>query len=649
MAENKQTYAESSQILEAVRVLEALEASGEITASELEALNRHRAKSKDAEQTKIETVSGYRGVQAGMSMNLADEIAGALQAANDLLRNRDVQGAKEAYAKYRDLVRKKDEAARLLAPEEFSKGEVSGSMMSMVAPGVGAYKLGQKLPILGRMAVSSGVGATSAALPQFAGGEEGFSQRLSEVSPITTAVGGGVGAIAPVAGQVISEGTRGIQNLARRGVDRFGGAASRRVAKKMLRPQSTVEDLEAYLKRLGPEAMIADIPGRPRSMAQGLATIPGEGQEVLAREISARSRGAGKRVEDVMTQRIDKPNVGFEEKLAQQEQKTSVLGPMYEAATQSDKTFNVNTLRSALVLYGKDASRSVRSQMNAVLKDLGKEGDVSAEKLHNVRSALSDVIFKEGGSVSVNLKPFLHKIDDKLDELPSYKEARFGYSEASAIERAVEDGEKVFSGGKPSAISPRELEAKLAGMGEMERSAFKKGARDYIGALLGTSRNDAAAAWGEFSKSWNAEKLKMLVGEEDAAAITQRLLAEQEFSKTSSEVLSGSQTAFRTEAAKDLRDLRDPDSLAAPTFGKRLKAITAAPVNRIMDEIQFGTGNIRREIAEILTLQGPERDKVVSQLLKEAARIEDKTKLQRLTNVLTQVGLMSATPAITGE
>lgn len=650
MAENKQTYAESSQILEAVRVLEALEASGEITASELEALNKYRAKSKDAEQTRIETISQYRGVGAGMSMNLRDEITGALQAANDLLRNRDVQGAKEAYAKYRDLVRQKDEAARLLAPEEFSKGETSGSMMSMVAPAVGAYKLGQKFTnILPKMAASGGVGATSAALPQFAGGEEGFSQRLSEVSPITTAVGGGVGAIAPVAGQVISEGTRGIQNLARRGVDRFGGAASRRVAKKMLRPQSTVEDLEAYLKSLGPEAMIADIPGRPRSMAQGLAAIPSEGQEVLAREISARSRGAGKRVEDVMTQRIDKPNVGFEETLAQQEQKTSVLGPMYEAATQSDKTFNVNALRSALVLYGKDASRSVRSQMNAVLKDLGKEGDVSAEKLHNVRSALSDVIFKEGGSVSVNLKPFLHKIDDKLDELPSYKEARFGYSEASAIQRAVEDGEKVFSGGKTSAISPRELEAKLAGMGEMERSAFKKGARDYIGALLGTSRNDAAAAWGEFSKNWNAEKLKMLVGEEDAAAITQRLLAEQEFSKTSSEVLSGSQTAFRTEAAEDLRDLRDPDSLAAPTVGKRLKAITAAPVNRIMDEIQFGTGNIRKEIAEILTLQGSERDKVVSQLLREAAKIEDKTKLQRLTNILTQVGLMSATPAITGE
>ena len=186
-------------------------------------------------------------------------------------------------------------------------------------------------------------------------------------------------------------------------------------------------------------------------------------------------------------------------------------------------------------------------------------------------------------------------------------------------------------------------------MTDMERAAFQKGARDYIGALMGTSRNDAAAAWGEFSKSWNAEKLKMLIGDADAQAITQRLLAEKEFSKTSSDVLFNSRTGFRTEAAADLRDLRDPDSLSAPSVGQRVKAGLAAPVNKIMDEIMYGTGNIRREIGEILTLQGPERDAVVAQLLGEASKLQDKTKLQNLTNMLTQVGLMASTPAITGE
>lgn len=643
------TSASASQILQAIKVLEVLEANGTISSGEQAALDRARAKQKPAEQAALETRSTYGGFTAGAMMNLNDEARGAYNFANKLYKSRDLEGAKKAYAKYRDLQRQIDQALQVVAPEQYASGQTAGAVTSMVAPGGIAFKAGSKLPVLGQIATSGGVGAAATALPQFAGGEDGFTARMSEVDPLTTAVGGTLGAVAPVAGRMVGAVTRGAQNLARKGVDGYGGAASRRVASKLSGPQATGQDIQSYLDSLGPEAMLADVPGRPRTMAEGLATIPGEGQEVLTRELSARSAGSGQRIEDVMTQRIDQPNVGFEETLAQQELKSGVLGPMYEAATQSDKTFDVDTLRSALVLYGKDSSRAVRAQMNAVLKDLGATGPVSAEKLHNVRSALSDVIFKEGGSVAVNLKPILHKMDDKLDELPTYAAARSGYSEASAIQRAVEEGEKVFTGGKTSALSPRALEAKLASMTDMERAAFQKGARDYIGALMGTSRNDAAAAWGEFSKSWNAEKLRMLVGEDDAMAITQRLLAEKEFSKTSSDVLFNSRTGFRTEAAADLRDLRDPDSLSAPSVGQRVKAGLAAPVNRIMDEVMYGTGNIRREIGEILTLQGPERDAVVAQLLGEASKLQDKTKLQNLTNMLTQVGLMASTPAITGE
>jgi hypothetical protein len=644
------TPAGASQILQAIKVLEVLEANGTISAGEQAALDSARAKQKPAEQVALETRSTYGGFTAGAMMNLNDEARGAYNFANKLLKSvGDLEGAKKAYAKYRDLQRQIDQALQVVAPEQYASGQTAGAVTSMVAPGGIAFKAGSKLPVLGQIATSGGVGATATALPQFAGGEDGFTARMSEVDPLTTAVGGTLGAVAPVAGRMVGAVTRGAQNLARKGVDGYGGAASRRVASTLSGPQATGQDIQSYLDSLGPEAMLADVPGRPRTMAQGLATIPGEGQEVLTREIGARGAGAGQRIEDVMTQRIDQPNVGFEETLAQQELKSGVLGPMYEAATQSDKTFDVDTLRSALVLYGKDSSRAVRAQMNAVLKDLGATGPVSAEKLHNVRSALSDVIFKEGGSVAVNLKPILHKMDDQLDTLGSYKEARSGYSEASAIQRAVEDGERVFTGGKTSALSPRELETKLANMTDMERAAFQKGARDYIGALMGTSRNDAAAAWGEFSKSWNAEKLKMLIGDADSQAITQRLLAEKEFSKTSSDVLDGAQTGFRLEAAADLRDLRDPDSLSAPSVGQRVKAGLAAPVNRIMDEVMYGTGNIRREIGEILTLQGPERDAVVAQLLGEASKLQDKTKLQNLTNMLTQVGLMASTPAITGE
>jgi TolA-binding protein len=96
MAENNMTYAESSQILEAVKVLEALEASGEITSSEQSALDKFRNKAKSAEQAKVETISTYRGAQAGATMNFADEIAGAYGAATELFKSGDIEGARQS-------------------------------------------------------------------------------------------------------------------------------------------------------------------------------------------------------------------------------------------------------------------------------------------------------------------------------------------------------------------------------------------------------------------------------------------------------------------------------------------------------------------------------------------------------------------------
>ena len=99
------TSAESSQILQAIKVLEKLEADGTITASEQAALDRAREKRKPAKQAELETRATYGGFTAGALMNLNDEARGAYNFANELVMKRDMEGAKAAYAKYRDLQR----------------------------------------------------------------------------------------------------------------------------------------------------------------------------------------------------------------------------------------------------------------------------------------------------------------------------------------------------------------------------------------------------------------------------------------------------------------------------------------------------------------------------------------------------------------
>jgi hypothetical protein len=640
------TYAEASNIQAAIAALEKLEAAGTISADGQKALDAAREKRKPARQAEIETIATYRGAQKGVSLGLADEIAGAYQAANELLRKRDIEGAKKAYAKYRDLVRQRDEAAQLLAPEQFAKGEVSGGVAGAMLPVGTSMRLARGLGTAGKVVAGAGTGAATATLPEFAGGEGGFGPRMAEVSPITAAAGATIGAAAPVAGRVAGATTRGIQNIVRGGEEGFSGAALRRVGRAMQRPQVAGQDIQAYLRSLGPEGTIADIAGSPRSMAQGLATMQGEGADVLRRQLEQRAGGAGERVERVMSERIGPAIAASEERAAQAMRKSSELGPMYDAAMQSDIKFDISALRSGLVMMADDAAANVRSGLNAVLRDLGKEGPVSASKLHNARSALGDAITSAriaGQNNKVRqLMPILDEMDRRLDEIPNYATARAGYAESSQIERAVDNGRSVFAGGPTSALSPEDLKAMLDKMKPLERDAYVKGAREYIAALMGTSRSDAASAWQQFDKSWNREKLQLLLGKPDADAVTQRLFAEKEFSGTRGDVLAGSQTAFREEAAESLADIREPDSMRKPSpVARAYQGMFADPVNRMIDEVLYGAkrSNLNREIGELLSMQGVDRDRLVPVLLQEAKRLQDPTRAQQITDALVTFGL----------
>ncbi len=577
---------------------------------------------------------------------MADEIAGAYQAANDLFRGGDIEGAKKAYAKYRDLVRQRDEAAQLLAPEQFAKGEASGSVAGATLPVATGMRLAKDLGTAGKVLAGAVTGATAATLPEFAGGEDGFLARMKEISPVTAATGATLGGVAPVAGRIAGATTRGIQDIARGGKEGFSGAALRRVGRAMQRPQVAGQDIQAYLRSLGPEGTVADIAGSPRSMAQGLATMQGEGADVLRRQLEQRAGGAGERVEQVMSERIGPAIAASEERAAQAMRKSSELGPMYDAAMQSGAEFDISALRSGLVMMADDAAANVRSGLNAVLRDLGKEGPVSASKLHNARSALGDAITSAriaGQNNKVRqLMPILDEMDKRLDEIPNYATARAGYAESSQIERAVDNGRSVFAGGPTSALSPEDLKAMLDKMKPLERDAYVKGAREYIAALMGTSRSDAASAWQQFDKSWNREKLQLLLGKPDADAVTQRLFAEKEFSGTRGDVLAGSQTAFREEAAESLADIREPDSMRKPSpIARAYQGMFADPVNRMIDEVLYGAkrSNLNREIGELLSMQGADRDIIVPVLLQEAKRLQDPTRAQQVIDALTTFGL----------
>ena len=637
------TYEEAIRKRNAAAVLVKLEEDGSITENEQKALDNYRKNKEAIVNEIVSTEAGYAGMKAQAAFNLDDEIYGAYKAATDFIKNRDLKSAKEAYARYRDLVRQKNEMYKYSAPEEYSKGQFAGGAgtMALGYGGLQAKNLAQNAPLVRQILTGAGTGAALASAPAFGEGEGGFMNRLKNVGVVDPAIGGAAGGAGPIAGRAFEGAVNVGKNMFQGRKDGFQGQALQRVAKQIKNAEDSGTDVKAYLDSLGPEGMLADVEGAPQGLALGLATIQGQGSNTLRRNILDRSKGAGARIEADFNKNIGEADAGFLAEIANKQNKDTVISPMYEKAKASTQTFDVQDIRDAIVETTANSSRRSKTALNELLSDLGEEGNLSAIKLHNIRVELNnskDVAYRAGDTgVGANLGIFLDKIDDKLDEIDGYAVARSKWAEASDIDRAIEDGMKAFSGGKTSAISPKRLEAKLAKMTDAEREAFKAGAREYIGALMGTARNDASIAWAEFGKNWNAEKLELIIGKTQAQEVTRRLLAEAEFSNTKNIAIKGSLTANKQEARKSVGDLTDPETGEQPgVIGRGKRALFDAPLNALIDEILYRNtrGNLNQQLGKILTLQGRERDQVVSTLLDEAARMGDRTLIDKILNGL---------------
>ena len=637
------TFAKAAEMAHVASKLEALEAADKLSPAEAEALQKYRDNYEDIVKELVETKAGYSGFKSEAVINLDDEIYGAYKAATDFLKNGDLQSAKEAYARHRDFVRKKHEMFEYAAPEAYAKGRAAGAgtTMGIGLGGMQGLNLMRNASTMRQMLTGMGTGAALASAPEFGEGEGGFMNRVRNVGYLNPAIGGVAGGAAPVAGRT-AEGIKNIyQNIRRGSQDGFQGQALRRVAKTVDNSEQSGIKVKEYLDSLGEEGMLADVPGGTQGLASGLAATQGRGSNVLRRNIIQRSDDAGARISKAMEEFVDQPNAGYLARKANEQNKNEVISPMYEKAKASTETFDVQDLREAILEASTDASARTKKAMNTLLKDLGEEGDLSARKLHNIRVELNDTIqkaFRKGdGGKGLNLKVFLDKIDGKLDNIDGYAAARAAWSDAGDIEEALDMGMDIFSGGPKSAMSPVMLEAMLEKMTDAQREAFKAGARDYIGALMGTSRNDAAAAWQAFGKNWNAEKLEMIIGKKNAQEVTRRLMAEAKFSKTKSDTIDNSLTEFRRDAKKTIGDLTDEASGDTPgVFTRTKKFVFDTPINNLIDEILYSNtrGNLNEQVGKILTLQGRERDQVVSTLLDEAARMKDRTLVDKILNAL---------------
>lgn len=608
-----QTFADAKRIQTAVERLRPLVESGEATPAEQRALQTLEAQMPAAEAEIGATGATYRGFGRGVTAGLSDDIAGLTSA---------IRG--DGFGAGREGALARDQQARQAFPQEFERGEMAGGAalaggtLLMGGPVLKGASMGVKAGAGG--VVGGGLGALHGQSDYEMAGSPPGERFGYMAAPV--AVGAGTGAAAYPAGHLVGAGVRRLQEMRAPAPTGYSRKPSETLTRAWSNTESSGLDIQRYLDDLTEEAMLADVPGDMQGTAQGLAALRGAGGSALARAINERAQGAGRRISDEIDRNISAPNAAFTERTRLAQERTNRWGPEYEAALSAPGAVEIRPLIAqldeAMRMAGPDTAPVLQRFAND-LRGKAPNGLIDPTQLHWTRSDLSDALQGLTGPSKRNalLQSALKQIDEILDtNVPGYADARTGYANTYAMERAIEEGEKALRGGRATAASPEEFAARFSQLSDAQKDAFRTGLRRDIAALMGTAKNDAAAAWGEFAKEWNEDKLRIALGP-DAEPIIKRLRAERAFSETRGKVTAGSKTSETQEARDALGDYRDPETGKRPGPIARFREGMGDIGNTALDAMLYGSRTSRRnaELGDMLSRQGAERDAIVRALM----------------------------------
>jgi hypothetical protein len=222
-------------------------------------------------------------------------------------------------------------------------------------------------------------------------------------------------------------------------------------------------------------------------------------------------------------------------------------------------------------------------------------------------------------------------IDQTLKSVPSMAQADSIYSSQAAVREAMGNGLKIFRNNQ----TPQDIAGAIAGMSGAEKEAFQQGARAAIRNAMGTARNDAGAAVKLFQNEYNPEKLRLIVGDEGAAKIMQRINAEKTYSDIANRITGNSETAARAFSKADLANAHGMPSYrdAAIFSGVHgvVHRVIAGVVKSAYEAIASGRQkDIETSVAKLLTLKGVDRAEALNQIMGVAVKADPSGKTNRL-------------------
>ena len=586
-----------------------------------------------------------RGAVQGATLGAGDEIYGAAVGAGNWLTG---NGYLEHYERARDENREANQAAQEAHPWAYGAGQVGGGLATMAVGGVPA--LSAKAATLGgRIGLGAIEGAGYGAVQGFNDGEGTIGDKV-ESGLWGAGSGAVVGAGLPAVASGVGAGARWVMNSEPlpEVLRPFSRGAVNRVSRAFGDDAAAGFNYADEVTRMLPEQMPLDLSGmNVRTQVEGIASQPGLGGARIARSLNERSAGAADRIRTVTDNALGTTAGRRAERDTLLEARRSNISPLYERAREHAAPLDVreaiNLIDDALLTAAGKKKEALQNIKGQLLNDGIPKS--SAAALHEVRSEIGRGMRNEWSDIAGALKPIQQKLDDQLDTIPGYAEARAQWADSKAIEEAQDAGAKAWNRN----TRRDDMAAELADMTEAERRAYMLAARDAAAenmdnagrslGQIGADQESIRGAMATFGTRAGEDKLRMLSQTPEAGeAAVRRIQGEAAMASRAHEILGNSRTAARTAAQKEF------PSTAEVGFNRNLAPATATGLTiagldwlarkGTMGLLDAHRARIAGDTARIYTTAGSQRDRVVQALLARGPQVlENNAKAENIRRI----------------
>lgn len=526
---------------------------------------------------------------------------------------------------------------------------VGGAVVPLGA--VGAIARGVSLG--GKTLIGAGTGATL-------GGIQGAAESKDWTDPAQTAkdaaTGAGIGAFIggtiPGAAKIIGPGVEKVANAIRGKADDISRPATGHLVSAM--EADSPAAVRSQIDRLGPDAMLADTGPAMLGKAQGASLSSDEGRTILQNALTDRNTGTNQRImsdvnrvlgpaEDPQTvtnairahrAEVDALHYPAALNRAPPVETAPILTTLDDMIKQAPIGSMENKALSNLkeMMLRKEKKPLLDAEGYPQYDKLGNErfrdvrvSENDASILHKVKGELDNVIEYDAPGLGVPagalqrqqgaLKHLRGELNSALEtQVPGYLEANRASAALARRGTAVDLGTQYLGAGKTTA-SPGRFADEFSRLEPGEQIAFAKGSRGNIERALGTKANDLQALRTELQGEggWNTAKIGTVHGTDAADDLVGTVDRNLKFRETYNDVVKNSMTAQRT-AAKDA--MKPAPSTETPLFNPNSTA-TGIAVTGVKKVAQAALNALTRsdptrsygEIANILSAQGPQRDR----------------------------------------